>query len=63
MNVGDKVKFTKPTLKKDPWLRKNYTDKWGKVIKDYGDGDVKVVFDTGSNFGYPKECFKKEGTI
>jgi ribosomal protein L21E len=42
--VGDKVKFKKDLDPKTARSHRSHLQKSGKVVKDYGDGDVKVNF-------------------
>lgn len=60
LKVGDKVKFKKGI---DPKTARSYGDairKSGKVVKDYGDGDVKVNFGGNNDKSVDAKLLVKE---
>lgn len=60
VKVGDKVKFKKGI---DPKIARRYGDairKSGKVVKDYGDGDVKVNFGGNNDKSVDAKLLMKE---
>ena len=63
LKVGDKVKISKTASKGTKSGHKDVLGKSGKIIKDYGDGDMKVNFGGNDDRSVSAKDLVKEETI